>query len=224
MARSYFRRMVSPPSAAAMQPSRPITSLWKAARLDRLAGIGIGSRDAVLGFGGAHQDPTGHPARLAQQKAQSDAIADPRLERFPSSNRVVEIEHNGITLTQMQTGSEKAEEQEHKRERPGSTNAAIEEAAPVLAPRDRKQDTSANTAPDHEPIAPAPVPTPLRSRNKLDVDAGIRTTAEESSSLHIGKIEVQIVPPPRSSSRPAPSPKPSGRLARGYTLWTNSQP
>ena len=82
---------------------------------------------------------------------------------------------------------------------------------------------TANAVAIRELIPSAPVSAPLALRNNPRLDSGHPATTEKSSSLHIGKIEVQIVPLARSSSRPAPSPKPAGRLARGYTLWTNWQ-
>jgi hypothetical protein len=214
--------MVSPSPATGLQPPRPITSLWKAARLDRLAGVSVNAREAGLGFADASEGPAGRRARLAEQKAEGDAVAVPRLEPLPSSNRTVEIEQKGITLMQSKTATAKAEKQESRRERPGKASGAIEETASVPTRRDRERE-AANAVANREPIPPAAVPAPVSLRNAPGIEVGRRTAAEKNSSLHIGKIEVQIVPPPRSSSRPAPSPNPAGRLARGYTLWTNWQ-
>jgi len=41
----------------------------------------------------------------------------------------------------------------------------------------------------------------------------------KANTVQIGKIEVQVVPPPASSYRPAPPAQPKVRLARGYALW-----
>jgi hypothetical protein len=41
----------------------------------------------------------------------------------------------------------------------------------------------------------------------------------KTNTVQIGKIEVQVLPPPVSSYRQAPPPQPKGRLARGYALW-----
>ena len=217
MARSYFSRIVTPSPTTALQPPRPITSLWKAARLERLAGVNVNAREAGLGFADAGESRAGRQARLAEQKAEGEAVAVPRLEPLSSSNRTIEIEQKDIKLAQSKTATAKAEEQESRREQPGKSSGGIEEAAPMPARRDRDRVA------DREMISPIPVPAPLSLRNNSGIDAERRTTAEKNSSLHIGKIEVQIVPPPRSSSRPAPSPKPAGRLARGYALWTNWQ-
>jgi hypothetical protein len=44
--------------------------------------------------------------------------------------------------------------------------------------------------------------------------------SEKTNTVQIGKIEVQVLPPPVSSYRQAPPPaQPKGRLARGYALW-----
>jgi hypothetical protein len=222
MARSYFSRIVTPSPTTALQPPRPITSLWKAARLERLAGVNVNAREAGLGFADAGESRAGRQARLAEQKAEGEAVAVPRLEPLSSSNRTIEIEQKDIQFTQSKTATAKAEEQESRREQPGKSSRGIEEAAPLPARRDRELEITANAVADREMISPIPVPAPLSLRNNSGIDAERRTTAEKNSSLHIGKIEVQIAPPPRSSSRPAPSPKP-GRLARGYALWTNWQ-
>jgi len=222
MARSYFSRLVSPSPATALQPPRPIASLWKAARLERLAGVNVNAREAGAAFADASEGTASHPARLAEEKADG-TVAVPRLEPLPSSNRTIEIEQRDIKFTQSKTGAKKAEEQENQREQPGKSAGAIEEAAPVPAKRFRERETTANAVASREMISPIPVHAPLSLRNNSGIDRERRTTAEKNSSLHIGKIEVQIVPPPRSSSRPASSPKPSGRLARGYALWTNWQ-
>jgi hypothetical protein len=39
------------------------------------------------------------------------------------------------------------------------------------------------------------------------------------NTVHIGKIEVQVLPPPATSHRSAPRVPAKGRLARGYALW-----
>jgi hypothetical protein len=41
----------------------------------------------------------------------------------------------------------------------------------------------------------------------------------KENTVQIGKIEVQVVPPPTSNYRPAPPSPPKARLARGYALW-----
>jgi hypothetical protein len=222
MARSYFSRLVSPSPATALQPPRPIASLWKTARLDHLAGVSIDAREAGPAFADASEGTASRPARLVEQKAD-DTVAVPRLEPLPSFHHTVEIEQKGITLSQSKTLTAKGEEQESRRERLGKSSGAIEEAAPLPTRRDREREMTANAIANREPIAPTPVPAPLSLRTNPGIDAGRRTTAEKNSSLRIGKIEVQIVPSPRSSSRPAHSPKPAGRLARGYALWTNWQ-
>lgn len=222
MARSYFSRLVSPSPATALQPPRPIASLWKAARLDRLAGVSSNAREAGTVFADASESTASQPAKLAEQRAD-DTVAVPRLEPLPPFNRTVEIEQKDITLSELKPPTKKAEGQESQRERPSKSEGAIYEASPVPATRDRELAKTANAVANREPIPPAPVPALLASRGAAGTDVGPRTMAEKNSSLHIGKIEVQIVPPPRSSSRPAPSPKPAGRLARGYALWTNRQ-
>jgi len=222
MARSYFSRIVTPSSTPALQPPRPITSLWKAARLERLAGVSVNAREAGLGFPDAAEGLAGRPTRLAEPKAEGEAVAVPRLEPLSSPNRKFEIDQKDITFMQSKTDPAKVEEQESRREQPAKASGGMEEAAPVPARRDRELERTASAVADHEMISPIPVPAPLSLRNHSGIDAERRPTAEKSSSLHIGKIEVQIVPP-RSSGRPAPSPKPVDRLARGYTLLTNWQ-
>jgi hypothetical protein len=75
------------------------------------------------------------------------------------------------------------------------------------------------TQPRLEPIES---PMPTRSREAFRA-ARQTSTAEEprakSNTVQIGKIEVQIVPPPASSYRTPPPAPPKARLARGYGLW-----
>lgn len=206
-----------------MQPPRPITSLWKAARLERLAGVNANASEGGLELADSAEGHAPRSPKLAEKRLEGDPAAVRQLEPSPFLNRTVEIEQKGITLTQSKTLTAKAEEQESRRERPRKSSGASEEAAPLPARRDREREITANAVANRAIIPPALVPAPVSLRNDPGIEAGRRTTAEKNNSLHIGKIEVEIVPPPRSSSRPAPSRKPVGRLARGYTLLTNWQ-
>ena len=72
-------------------------------------------------------------------------------------------------------------------------------------------------------LQPVGLAVPLRSREP-SLRAGQSSGPEEQrpakgNTVQIGKIEVQIVPPPASNYRPAPPSPPKARLARGYALW-----
>ena len=77
MARSHFSRVVTPSVATALQPPRPITSLWKAARLERLAGASVNAREPSLGFADVGEGRAASPARLAEQKAKKTPSRSP---------------------------------------------------------------------------------------------------------------------------------------------------
>jgi hypothetical protein len=106
-----------------------------------------------------------------------------------------------------------------------SGRALQDEAAPATRP-----------FPTPPPIADAPgrAPPPQARLQPLGLAAPLRaheaslTTRQGSApeeprakenTVQIGKIEVQVVPPPAPSYRLAPPAPPKARLARGYALW-----
>jgi hypothetical protein len=90
----------------------------------------------------------------------------------------------------------------------------VQEARPLLA----SEQAAAQ-------IAVPPMPTASISHRPAAVTARPASRQEEepeaqTNSVHIGKIEVQVVSPPAPVHHPAPPPpQPKGRLARGYVLW-----
>jgi len=62
-------------------------------------------------------------------------------------------------------------------------------------------------------------PPPRQPRTALAVEAREEPQSQKKQkSVHIGKVEVQIVPPPAAVRRTQPA-APKRQLARGYSLW-----
>jgi hypothetical protein len=66
----------------------------------------------------------------------------------------------------------------------------------------------------------SPAPGNRESSRRARQGSNHEETHEKTSTVQIGKIEVQVLPPPLPSYRQAlPPAPPKGRLARGYALW-----
>ena len=93
------------------------------------------------------------------------------------------------------------------------------QAFPIPAPVAEGESPAGRPQAHLQPIEWA---TPMRSREPSRPARQSATPQEpraNGNTVQIGKIEVQVVPPPVSSYRPAPPAQPKVRLARGYSLW-----
>jgi hypothetical protein len=91
---------------------------------------------------------------------------------------------------------------------PAPTPALMAEAAtPALRPQARLQPIESATPGSRGPS---------RRARQSSIPEEPR---EKANTVQIGKIEVQVVPPPASRYLPAPPAQPKVRLARGYALW-----
>jgi hypothetical protein len=233
MARSYFSRIATPPPAATLMPPRPITTLWKAARLERIFGeSAMPMRDSarsLIDLGGVAK------ASLAKTMANSEPHGDGapggnhELQRGLLPKQAAKAGMNSFTPPMGRTAVNSRKLDEGKRR--GLTRASsrnIEAGGPkqLSNPGDASllTDVAIGSHGDAEYLHPVGAPGAMLDRRAPPTGGGRAESAqgETKKSLHIGKIEVQVVPP-RAAARQSSSSKPRSRLARGYTLWTNRQ-
>jgi hypothetical protein len=238
VARSYLSRITSSPAATPLLPARPVQSVWKAARLDSLPGMdvapGVPDRHAMA-LRPAAPGETRIVERVVakapdrfENPAESRRNSD-REEKLLSPALPHKTQYNGPGP--QDTTSETRPSRAAEIPRP-SARLTRKENLQVREPADRAK-RPAKAQPETIELQPAvqrshPLPSdpprPSAARGRTP-DIGGRPANESPAqkSLHIGAIEIQIVPP-AVRMMPAPQPKPKSRLARGYSLWAQRTP
>jgi hypothetical protein len=229
MRRSYFSNIVAPTHSPMVLPPRPIATLWKAARLDRLSeekgmpppesergSIDLGdvrknSRSKPVLYRGSEKDDSpvrsrpGETAFLPKQMSASETDSPNRSR----SRTTVDPGNSQIEARQPLTSAE-------------SRSAA--EVAPRGTGRQGEKALAADVIAGRQGTREFVLPAGLQKRSTLPTGQARSEPGHGAvrNMLHIGKIEVQIAPR-QAPVRPAPPVKSRSRLARGYTLWTNWQ-
>jgi len=163
---------------------------------------------------------------------------DPVRHREPSAawNTPPQEEPRAAAAPMAQSGHEPLR---HREPNAAGNNPPQEEpraaAAPLpqarIQPARNREPDAAWTAPLQEPPeATAPFAKariePVRHREPAaawNTPPREEPGAAAKNSVHIGKIEVQVVSPPAPVRYAAPPVPPKGRLARGYALWSTWQ-
>jgi hypothetical protein len=225
MGRSYFSRITSRGRATALVPPRPIATLWKAARFARLTGgeLGMSQRDT-------EHDVLAHRASVSVSRAKTFVTGS--FEREDSSSVASRFDP-GITSRSMQ----RAEPLSHAQATPEKSDFAqqdpprnkhgrspgpiqIEDHPRTGKPNDADATAVVPQAPPRLQSTVIPGEPHERSIRATPAPQSEPAASAYKNSLHIGRIDVQIVPP-RAAVPRAAAPKSRSRLARGYTLWTN---
>jgi hypothetical protein len=269
MPRSYFSNITRAANTPALRPSRPISALWKAARLEatvkpdeltavnpqpsRLAQPVPAARpQKLLPSSSSPALDFARPVRQKRGKAQEEITApakstestqeplalDTRIARprplhktqiapllapsAKSPEAQIEVEGGRSSARRHTPRSAVSEDLEHhaqraKQDRP---EAALLEptAKSSLRPAAGNLETTNQIV-----TVPLMALSPEAQVNQARTAAAAANVEQAlpqktQNSVHIGRVEVQIVPPAPAPRRTQP-PGPKARLARGYTLW-----
>jgi hypothetical protein len=232
MARSYFNRVATPTHATTLAPPRPITTLWKAARLERMSGeTAVPIRDSERSVLDVSDAVKVSPAKtLVNSDPERDGPAGESRDLgggFPPT-RTAEARVSDSTQPKAKTRTDSRDPRQGKqRDLVRESSRRTDAGAPMhrsLGEDSLVTDMAAVRRGHAEHLHPAVVPGIRRDRgvpSTGEVRSEVAHT-EKKNSLHIGKIEVQVVPPRVPAQQASPS-KPRSLLARGYTLWTHGQ-
>jgi len=225
MGHSYFSRITSRGRASALVPPRPIATLWKAARFARLAGgeLGMSQRDT-------EHDVLAHRASVSVSRAKTFATG--AFEREDSSSgasrydpgttsrstqRAEPLNHRQATPEKSDFAQHDPPRNKHRRS-PGAIQ--IEDDPRTGKPNDADLTAVVPQAPPQLQSTVIPGEPHRRSIRATPTPQSEPAATANRNSVHIGRIDVQIVPPRAAVPRVA-APKSRSRLARGYTLWNN---
>lgn len=258
MARAYFSRILgrgksSPP----MVPARPISSLWKSARLDWIPQTAPEQEASVAISRSSSKPPPnaiGHKEFVTRPVASSRSSQKPMVEALKApAGKMGESSarpRKSVRVEKSDLPNRKKHPARLDREQPRLASQPTERSLPRRKSHDAAKRTSPELAlfqvqgtPATQPEEPSttqrspeipPVGQPLEKEAAVMLQPAIASEPrrvqaqsplqEEPKSkekpVSIGKIEVQVLPPPVVRREPS---RPRGRLARGYAFWSGSQ-
>jgi len=225
MARSYFSRIAAPARLKTLAPPRPIATLWKAARFERMAK--------------ATSLSDTNPDRLVWKRSDGVEFLSPPLFTDPGreatdlpgkgrepalgfrSKPTVDVRRKDTAVPLVNAVTDP------RAVAPEKVRDLIEPLSTISRGEIETRDFRAELGPEvevrREALPPAVSSGARQERRERPTTEGRgQARGESRNTLHIGKIEVQVIPPKLPVRQASPS-QPRSRLARGYTLWTNQQ-
>jgi hypothetical protein len=224
MASSYFNRVAGrAPKSPVLLPARPLSTLWKSARLEQP----IPFAEAASPGGKAAPAPV--LRRPAGAAAPAMAVVESRVAN-PVDRDAVALRRPADPEQVSLAPNEPPKVLPLRRSEPAPA-PAVQEKAPLPA------ESPGRAAAQKTAIAPSPIDLKTRlteeppaPRREPAFDHASRTRQAQAetpkgpadpplaNSIQIGRIEVQVVPPPAPARRVS-SGTPRARLARGYSFW-----
>ena len=226
MARSYFSRVVEGSRLAALTPPRPVSSLWKTARV---AQLGQGA-DQDLGTEGLRPGMRGEPSimspndrnsspRNEQRRRNPQTLAAAPGVAAPAATHVTSgpvPSHKPLNSESVATPPSAAVPKTVSTRRTHAKDAASEDSKPVLRPTDRQRELRATGLPPEPASSPAlsPALSPASGRAS-------RTSKPPAASPQSVAKSPDVLQPPASnqigrhaSPQPA-SPEPPVQVSPG---------
>jgi hypothetical protein len=210
---SYFSRIAGRTQAAPLLlPPRPIETLWKAARLDHpLPDADVPAPAPSRRIEAPVETTQAGTEHVDAPVAHKPSEPEPARPMQPTSN-VVDLPVPSLKVARPQPRSASIDSAVPATEPPAVTPRA--ETPSVQKPPVETLQSPAWADRKHTPDVPQlRVPVIMRQE-----PAKAEPNQREGNSVHIGRIEVQVVSPQPAVRRVSP-PAVKPRLARGYLFW-----